>query len=637
MNSVYRVGVLTLILALSLISAIAYTEQVDWTAQDYDATNSKHVVVPGIDTDVITNLVQESFLPLPPGTAGIHGVTHPPLTRRGVGYLVTNGFVVIAFDLRGGKVLWTISMPRTSPVSDQIRGEQLGPVTNVKIVDFDGIEALAVGTPQQTVVLLDIYTGRLLATVSLIGPGERIEGNGGKYGGYPVNFVYDSKRRILIVGSTAPDGPEAGRGFVDGYRLTSRGPEKLWRTFLMPPQLNYDPSWSINFVQSLKNAWIFDGNKVIDLKAIDQETLRMLLSEDWSPGGREVLSTGVMASWMGGWAVDETSGVVYLAVSQPLPSFNGRDRKGPNFPSSSVIAIESATGKAIWVFQAIPHDVYGYGCNSDVLLVGGLVVTACGNGFLYAMDKTNGNLKWFLRPPINKSEYKPPDPFNSDEMSRDFPSNTGTIELSPPPASIFSLAANPSRGLIFYSQPVKSKAVTTSARYELDPPEGADAMLLAVDASTGQIRWSRILKGEGVAHLTVVNDFVLALTYAGNLYIFASANGELTASRSNIGPAMASPSLGTDVEGNLRVILSMSAPNNPGYLLILRPLISIIQETVRTVITITMQTTAVTENPIWQFPLQSVLLLVVSSVIMIVAIALLVKEKVLKGFRKSRS
>jgi hypothetical protein len=55
------------------------------------------------------------------------------------------------------------------------------------------------------------------------------------------------------------------------------------------------------------------------------------------------------------------------------------------------------------------------------------------------------------------------------------------------------------------------------------------------------------------------------------------------------------------------------------------------------VVTITMQTTAVTENPIWQFPLQSVLLLVVSSVIMIVAIALLVKEKVLKGFRKSRS
>jgi len=636
MNSVYLVGALILILALSLVSVIAYTEQVDWTAQDYDATNSKYVVVPGIDTDAIANLVQESFLPLPPGTAGFHGVTHPPLARRGVGYLVTNDFVLIAFDLRGGKVFWTISVPRSSPVSDQIRGDQLGPVTNVKMVDFDGTEALAVGTPQQTVVLLDIYTGRLLATVSLIGPGERIEGNRGKYGGYPVNFAYDSKRRILVVGSTAPDGPEAGRGFVDGYRLTSQGPERLWRTFLMPPQLNYDPSWSINFVQSLKNAWIFDGDKVIDLKALDQETIRMLLSGDWSPDGSEVLSVGVMATWMGGWAVDEESGVVYLAVSQPLPSFNGRDRKGPNFPSSSVIAIELATGKVIWVFQAIPHDVYGYGCNSDVLLVDELVVTACGNGYLYAMDKTNGNLKWFLRPPMNRSEYKPPDPFNNDEMSRGFPSNTGTFELSPPPASIFSLAANPSKGLIFYSLPVKSKAVSTSARYELDLPEGADAMILAVDAFTGQVRWSRILKGEGVAHLTAVNDFVLALTYAGNLYIFASADGKLIASRSNIGPAMTSPSLGTDVEGNLRVILSMSALNNPGYLLILKPLISVAQETVRTVVTITVQTTVLTENPIWQFPLQSVLLLVMSSVIMIVAIALLVKQKVLKEFRKSR-
>jgi len=619
-----------------LVSVLAYTEQVDWTAQDYDATNSKYVVVPGIDTGAIANLVQESFLPLPPGTAGFHGVTHPPLARRGVGYLVTNDFVLIAFDLRGGKVFWTISVPRSSPVSDQIRGDQLGPVTNVKMVDFDGTEALAVGTSQQTVVLLDIYTGRLLATVSLIGPGERIEGNRGKYGGYPVNFAYDSKRRILVVGSTAPDGPEAGRGFVDGYRLTSQGPERLWRTFLMPPQLNYDPSWSINFVQSLKNAWIFDGDKVIDLKALDQETIRMLLSGDWSPDGSEVLSVGVMATWMGGWAVDEESGVVYLAVSQPLPSFNGRDRKGPNFPSSSVIAIELATGKVIWVFQAIPHDVYGYGCNSDVLLVDELVVTACGNGYLYAMDKTNGNLKWFLRPPMNRSEYKPPDPFNNDEMSRGFPSNTGTFELSPPPASIFSLAANPSKGLIFYSLPVKSKAVSTSARYELDLPEGADAMILAVDAFTGQVRWSRILKGEGVAHLTAVNDFVLALTYAGNLYIFASVDGKLIASRSNIGPAMTSPSLGTDVEGNLRVILSMSALNNPGYLLILKPLISVAQETVRTVVTITVQTTVLTENPIWQYPLQSVLLLVMSSVIMIVAIALLVKQKVLKEFRKSR-
>jgi len=99
---------------------------------------------------------------------------------------------------------------------------------------------------------------------------------------------------------------------------------------------------------------------------------------------------------------------------------------------------------------------------------------------------------------------------------------------------------------------------------------------------------------------------------------------------------MTSPSLGTDVEGNLRVILSMSALNNPGYLLILKPLISVAQETVRTVVTITVQTTVLTENPIWQFPLQSVLLLVMSSVIMIVAIALLVKQKVLKEFRKSR-
>ncbi|MDJ0274920.1 MAG: PQQ-binding-like beta-propeller repeat protein [Aigarchaeota archaeon] len=625
--------VLTLTLIALLASATALGDPVDWTTTGYDQGNVKHVKAPDLSREDVVNLVQESFMPLPPGRSGIHGVTHTPLTRLGVGYVVTNGFVVIAFDLRGGKLLWTLEIPRPGSTSTQVLRDQLGHVTNVKIVNIAGAEALAIGTPWQSVVLLDIYTGRLLATVDLLGGNERIEGNAGTYGGYPVNFAYDSKRSVLVVGSTSPDAPDAGRAFLMGFRLTQRGPERLWRTFLMPPQVSYDPSWSVEFVQSLRNAWIFDGSKAVDLKSLDRDSVQKLLYGDWSPADGERLRAGGMASWIGGWAVDEATGTVYLTVSQPLPSLDGRLRRGPNFPSSSVIAIESETGKVIWTFQAIPHDVYGYGCNTDVLLVGDMVVTACGNGYLYALDKGTGRLRWFLRPPSNRSDYKPPDPFNEGEMSRAFPSSSGVVILSPPPLSVFGLAADPDRGLIFYSLPLESKEVSSASRPELYLPDQADAILMAIDASTGQIRWSRTLKGEGIAFLTSVNDFLLALTYTGNLYVLESATGEPLLSRSNIGPAMAAPSLGTDVEGNLRIVLSMSSVNNPGYLLTLRPLRTLAQETVRTVVTITVQTTVSPESGAPQPSSQSVLLLIVSVLIMALALAVLVRERVLRRSR----
>jgi quinoprotein glucose dehydrogenase len=41
----------------------------------------------------------------------------------------------------------------------------------------------------------------------------------------------------------------------------------------------------------------------------------------------------------------------------PSANFYGGDRKGDNLFGNSVVAVDAATGKMKWYFQAIHHDI----------------------------------------------------------------------------------------------------------------------------------------------------------------------------------------------------------------------------------------------------------------------------------------
>ncbi len=67
--------------------------------------------------------------------------------------------------------------------------------------------------------------------------------------------------------------------------------------------------------------------------------------------------TGGANSWMG-LTLDEKRGVVYAPTGSAAFDFYGADRLGDDLFADSVLALEAETGKRVWHFQAVKHDLW---------------------------------------------------------------------------------------------------------------------------------------------------------------------------------------------------------------------------------------------------------------------------------------
>ncbi len=64
------------------------------------------------------------------------------------------------------------------------------------------------------------------------------------------------------------------------------------------------------------------------------------------------------ANVWGGMSLDTSRGIVYFATGSPHPNFIGVDHPGQNKGANSVIALEAKTGRHVWSFQEIRHDIW---------------------------------------------------------------------------------------------------------------------------------------------------------------------------------------------------------------------------------------------------------------------------------------
>lgn len=76
---------------------------------------------------------------------------------------------------------------------------------------------------------------------------------------------------------------------------------------------------------------------------------------DTWPKDAHKTATGVMP-WCG-QSLDEKRGIVYVATKTPEPDFYGGDRHGMNLFGNCVLALDAATGKRLWHFQIVHHDL----------------------------------------------------------------------------------------------------------------------------------------------------------------------------------------------------------------------------------------------------------------------------------------
>ena len=64
------------------------------------------------------------------------------------------------------------------------------------------------------------------------------------------------------------------------------------------------------------------------------------------------------ANAWGGFSLDEKRGIVFTGTGSPTPDFYGGHRRGDNLFGDSTLALDAATGKLLWYFQEVHHDLW---------------------------------------------------------------------------------------------------------------------------------------------------------------------------------------------------------------------------------------------------------------------------------------
>lgn len=106
---------------------------------------------------------------------------------------------------------------------------------------------------------------------------------------------------------------------------------------------------------------------------------------------------GSTNSWSG-FSLDEKRGILYAGVGSPTNDFYGGDRLGNGLFGNCILAIEAATGKLIWHFQTVHHDVWDMDISSPPVLVTvekegkkiDAIAQTTKTGFIFLFNRENG-------------------------------------------------------------------------------------------------------------------------------------------------------------------------------------------------------------------------------------------------------
>jgi quinoprotein glucose dehydrogenase len=194
---------------------------------------------------------------------------------------------------------------------------------------------------------------------------------------------------LLILGSATNQGYGSAPGDIRAYDVRSGKLVWTFHTIPRPGEFGYD-TWP-------KDAW----------KRV---------------GGANV--------W-GEFSVDEKRGIVYAPTASPKYNFYGADRSGANLFGDCLLALDARTGKRLWHFQMVHHDIWDYDdATAPKLLTlrhAGKSVDAVAQvskqGFVWVFNRVTGEPLW----PIEER----PTPRSDMQGEETWP--TQPFPLQPPP------------------------------------------------------------------------------------------------------------------------------------------------------------------------------------------------------------
>jgi quinate dehydrogenase (quinone) len=121
--------------------------------------------------------------------------------------------------------------------------------------------------------------------------------------------------------------------------------------------------------------------------------------DTWPEGAWKTV--GGANNW-GEQSIDEQRGIVFVPTASAKHNFYGGYRKGANLFADCLLALDARTGKRLWHFQTVHHDIWDLDNNSAPQLTTlrrdgraiDVVAMASKTGYLYVFDRVTGRPIW---------------------------------------------------------------------------------------------------------------------------------------------------------------------------------------------------------------------------------------------------
>lgn len=286
------------------------------------------------------------------------GLQSNPLIVGRTLYAYTHTQKVIALDAATGKLKWKFD--------PGIEGTQ--PNRGVAYWT-DGRQGRILAGVMNFLYCLDAETGKPVASFGEDGRVDLRKGLRGDFEKQSIalttpGIVY---KDLIIVGGRNPESHPAPPGDVRAYDVLTGRLRWTFRTIPRPGEPGYE-TWP---------------------------------AEAWK-------TAGAANNWAG-MALDAARGMVYVPTGSAVMDFYGGDRAGDDLYANTLLALDANTGKPLWHFQGVHHDIWDRDFPSPPALFtvtrGGKTIEALAQttkqGYLYLLNRVTGEPLW----PIHEIRY----------------------------------------------------------------------------------------------------------------------------------------------------------------------------------------------------------------------------------------
>jgi alcohol dehydrogenase (cytochrome c) len=480
----------------------------DWVLPNHSYASQRHVDLEQINRDNVANL----RLVCSYDFEDTNRSSAAPLVYRGIMY-VTSGDATVALDAATCEVRWRHDW--------RVKGwpAQAGSrnVTNAFKSGGGSLQdgKLVRATSDSHLIALDAQTGQLMW--------ERLVAAAGKYEFVTMApLIYED---VVIAGIGISE--FAVKGWIGAFRLADG-----------------EPVWRFNTVPD------------------DDEPG----AQTWSdPQARRRGGGGVWVTP----AIDQETGLLYVAVGNPAPDLYGDVREGTNLYTGSLIVLDARTGKLQWYKQFVPHDVHDW----DMTAAGPIyrVATQSETRAMVAVGSKDGLLRGLDRDAqeqvfeVSVTTRVDPDVAPTVQGVHVCPGILGGMQWSLP-------AFNPGLNLLF------APAVDWCGHYwksdnlryiqgqlylggffTFDPVESSRGWLTAVDAASGMVKWKyQSPKPMLAAVTTTSSELVFTGELTGHLLVLDGRDGAVLY-RFDIGVPVSAGVITYAVDGKQYVALATGA------------------------------------------------------------------------------